>query len=327
MERGPTQHAPRLLALVASVALVCGVILAGCGVTASAGGSGQPGASGTPVAYDAHAGKILVQLFPSPGFIFPPVNGVPSWTLYGDGTLVFASGASTGGSKPLLEAKLTTAQIQHILDVVVNQNQFFASNKPSYGRAMPDTGATLLIVNAASQSKTVALYGDAGSQPDTQTKNVFAIESFLQGYHPANTQPYTPEGVAVLVYPASSGQNTLPVRAWPDPAVNLTQVELAECPFLQNEKMCPQRNVGATGILPIYGSSGTSLLSQLGAQSLVSQNGATYLVVIWPLMPDVPPPSAHPTSAPYPVPVIRVAASAQIHEWPLMTKNGVPVGA
>lgn len=315
-----------ILAALACLALVGAAILAGCGVEASAGGSGQP------VAYDAHPGSILVQLFPSPGFIYPSVNGVPTWTLYGDGTLVFVSGASD--SPKLSEARLTLDQVQHILDVVVNQNAFFASDKPSYGHIIPDTGATLLTVNANGQSKTVEVYGGPGtpsypgSHTDTQTQHIFAIEGFLQSYHPATAQPYVPEGVAVAVYPsANTGQSSL-VRPWPNPTVDLAQVAVAECPFLQPGNHCPAIVNSQAGILPIYGPSGTSLLSQLGAASHVMQNGATYLVVVWPLMPDVPPPNAHPTSSgAMATPHIRVAFGGQIHEWPLMSDNGVPTGA
>ena len=313
----------RVLAALACCSVACVSILAGCGVTAS---GGQPGPSGTPVAYDAHAGHILVQLFPSPGFIFPPVNGVPSWTLYGDGTVVFAGGGPIGGgSRSLLSAKLATDQVQHILDVVVRQYNFFASDKGAYGHMIPDTGSTLLTVNAENQSKTVGISGNEGSQPDAQTKNIFAIESFLQGYHLANAQPYAPQGVAVLVYPSSDTSQAAAVRPWPYPTVDLSRVEATECPYLQPGAVCSQHAVGQTGILPIYGTSGTNLLSQLGSEGPVAQNGSTYLVMIWPLMPDVPPPNAHPTS--HAAPVIRVASSGQIREWPLLSMSGVPIGA
>lgn len=320
-------HRARLLAILVSLLGACLAVLAACGTTVSAGGSGQPGASGTPVAYDAHPGQILVQLFPSPGFIFPQVNGVPSWTLYGDGTLVFANGADANGAKRLFEAKLTPDQVQQILNTVVNQNAFFASDKQTYGRMVPDTGSTLLTVNAQGRSKTVTLYGGEGSQPDTQTKHVFAIETYLQGYHPANIQPYTPQGVALLVYPASEAQNTLAVGNWPYSTIDLAQTEAEECPYLQANANCPQHMTGQSGILPIYGPSGTNLLRQLGPQAPVAQNGVTYLVVIWPLMPDVPPPNIHPTSSVNPPPHIRVASGGQIQEWPLMNMNGVPTGA
>src|SRR5579859_448414 len=314
-----------ILAALAGVSLAAVMVLAGCGVTAGAGGTGQPGSSGASVAYDAHPSSILAQLFPSPGFIFPSVNGVPSWTLYGDGTLVFASGTSATASTMLLQAKLSTDQVQHILDVVVSQHAFFASDKPSYGHVVPDVGTTLLTVNAAGQSKTISLYGEEGSQLDAQTKNVFAIERFLQGYHPANAQAFTPRGVAVLVYPATGAWQTLPVRAWPYSTVDLAQVAAAECPYLQPGASCAPSS--ARGILPVYGTSGTSLLAQLGSRAQVAQNGSTYLVLIWPLMPDVPPPNMHPAASAIPAPHIRVVSGGHISEWPLMSGNGMPVGA
>lgn len=305
---------------LACLALGCAAILAGCGASPGVGGTGQS------VTYDAHPGHILAQLFPSPGFIYPSVNGIPSWTLYGDGTLIVASGPLGAGQQTLREARLTADQVQQILAVVVYQYSFFASTQPSYGRRIPDTGGTLLTVNADNHSKTVTLYGDAGPQPDTQTQNVFAIERYLLGYHAANAQPYVPQGVAVLVYPAQGASTDAFVRPWPYPTVELARVEAAECPYLQPGASCPPIS-GQSGILPVYGASGVDLLRQLGPRGLVSQGGADYLVVIWPLMPDVPPPNAHPTSGAGSTPSIRVAMSGQIHQWPLLSMNGVPTGA
>lgn len=307
-------------AALACLALGCAAALAGCGAAAGAGGTGQP------VIYDAHPSHILAQLFPSPGFIYPPVNGIPSWTLYGDGMLVYTSGPLGASQRTLLQARLAPDQVQQILDVVVRQYSFFASMQPVYGRRIPDTGSTLLTVSANNQSKTVTLYGDAGPQPDTQTQNIFAIERYLLGYHPANAQPYAPQGVAVLVYPARGDAGSAAVRPWPYPTVELARVEAAECPYLQPGTSCSPVS-GPSGILPVYGVSGVDLLRQPGQQGTVSQGAATYFVVIWPLMPDVPPLNAHPTSGALPAPSIRVAMGGQIHQWPLISMNGVPTGA
>lgn len=317
MQHKRSQRA-RLVAALASTLAACAAVLAGCGITTS--GSSQSGGSGAPVAYDAHANQILVQVFPSPGFVNPPVNGVPTWTLYGDGTLIFADGFANGAPK-LMETKLTTAQVQHILDVVVNQNAFFASDKPTYGHMMPDTGSIVLTVNANGQSKTVAIYGNTGSSSDTQTQHIFAIESFLNGYHPANAQPYMPHSVAVVVYPGTgSGQ------PWPEPSVDLAATESAECPYLQPKPACHVPVDGPAGIKAIYGPIGTNLLTQPGPQTTVTQNGSTYLVLVWPLMPEVPPVTAHPIGGNAGAPSIRVAYANQIHQWPLMSLNGVPTG-
>jgi len=316
-----------ILATLVCLALACAAILSGCGVTASAGGSSQP------IPYDTHPGSILVQLFPSPGFIYPSVNGVPTWTLYGDGTLVFMSGASTSASDSakLLEAKLSPDQVQHILDVVVNQNTFFASDKPTYGHMIPDSGATLLTVNANGQSKTVGVYGGPGtpsypsSHADTQTQHIFAIEGFLESYRPTTAQPYTPHSVAVVVYPASGSAH--PTSTWPDSSVDLAATEAAECPYLQPKPACHTSVDGPLGIKTVRGPIGTSLLTQPGPQATVTQNGSAYLVLVWPLLPDVPPVTTHPVGGNPGTASIRVAYGNQIHEWPLMSENGVPTGA
>ena len=322
MQRKRSRQASLVVAL-ASVLAACMAILAGCGITTTSGSSGQSGGAGAPVSYDAHHNQILIQLFPSPGFIYPPVNGMPTWTLYGDGTLIFANGFANGTPK-LMETKLATDQVQHILNVVVNQNTFFASDKPSYGRMMPDTGSILLTVNANGQSKAVAIYGSTGSPSDTQTQHIFAIESFLNGYHPTNTQPYMPHSVAVVVYPVNGpAQSAIP---WPDSSLDLAATEAAECPYLQPKPACRTPVDGPLGIKAVQGPIGTTLLTQPGPQATVTQNSSTYLVLVWPLMPDIPPVTAHPIGGKPGAPAIRVAYGNQIHQWPLMSLNGVPVG-
>lgn len=328
MHRERLQRTPLLVAL-ASFLAACVVILGGCGITSSTGTSGQTGGTGAPVAYDAHANSILVQLFSSPGFIYPSVNGVPTWTLYGNGTLIFANGFANGAPK-LMQAKLAADQMQHILDVVVNQNTFFASDKPLYGHMIPDTGATLLTVNAQGKSKTVGVYGGpgtpgyAGSQADTQTQHIFAIKGFLDGYHPADAQPYMAHGVAVVVYPVNGpAQSATP---WPDSSVDLAATEAAECPYLQPKPACHTPVDGPVGIKAIQGPIGTTLLTQPGPQATVTQNGSTYLVLVWPLLPDVPPLITHPAGGNLGTASLRVAYGNQIHEWPLMSPNGVPTG-
>src|SRR5207302_5706489 len=120
------------------------------------------------------------------------------WTLYGDGTLLFEPG--DGKQFGLQQAKLSPAEVNHILDVIVKQNAFFASSQSFYGQPNADEGSTDLLVDTNGQHKEVTL-DDLIPQgtPDLQTQHVFAIEHFLQGYHPANAQPYVPTGVAIFI--------------------------------------------------------------------------------------------------------------------------------
>src|SRR5437764_1630146 len=179
------------------------LFLVGCGTNSPTGN--RTGGSGSPISYNTGAGHILVQLFRSPGFIFPPINGVPDWTLYGDGTLIMKSNTGTGPGSQLLVAHLSTSEVQHILDVVVNQNAFFASTQSSYGRVMADTGSLLLTVDANGHHKEVRLFAEPTSSEDEQTQHVFAIRHFLLSYSPASPQPYVPSGVVLLVAQERTG--------------------------------------------------------------------------------------------------------------------------
>lgn len=259
-------------ALIALTALL--LLCAGCGGTAS----NTPTA---PVSYDKSAGHIIVRLFNSPGLIYPSVNGVPAWTLYGDGTLIFKPLTS----QVLLQAQLSPTEVQHILDVVVNQNAFFDSTHQTYGRLIPDVGPTLLSVNANSQHKEVKLFATPTTSENTETQHIFAIRDFLLGYHPATEQPYAPPGVVLLALLQTTGLGT--ATPWPYADISLAQVAAYECSLLRSNTttVCSSNT---TGVYPVYGSRGVTLLTQWrsGTYSLVSQSGKLYRIIVWPLLPE-----------------------------------------
>ncbi|HZR39365.1 MAG TPA: hypothetical protein VFB12_04570 [Ktedonobacteraceae bacterium] len=254
------------------------LMLAGCGLFGT--GSTPAGATAVPaIAFDKQQGHVLIQLFRVPGNIYPPINGVPDWTLYGDGTLIFKS---NNGS--LQQARLSASDIQHILDVVVQENTFFASNQALYGRMFADMGSLLLTVNANGQHKTVRLFAEPDSTADEQTQHVFAIKNFLLNYHPASVQAYSPPGAVLLVIPRQTGD----APVWPYNDIQLAQIAAQECPYLPFGGREPCTNSGSTGLYPVYGQRGLELLTRwpLGTIGSVSQSGQDYQVIIWPLMPD-----------------------------------------
>jgi hypothetical protein len=261
------------------------LLLVGCGTNSP---TGTPtGGSGSPISYNTGAGHILVQLFRSPGFIFPPINGVPDWTLYGDGTLIMKSNTGTGPGSQLLVAHLSTSEVQHILDVVVNQNAFFASTQSSYGRIMPDTGSQLLTVDANGQHKEVHLFAEPTSSEDEQTQHVFAIRHFLLSYNHASTQPYVPPGVVLLVAQERTGSTG--GWLWTDNDIALDQVAAEECSYLRfGANACSPATNGKAGLFPVYGNRGVQMWQRWQSSSYVrvSQHGQSYQVIVWPLLPD-----------------------------------------
>ena len=263
------------------------LLLVGCGTNPSPGPT--TGGSGTPISYNNGAGHILVQLFRSPGFVYPPISGVPDWTLYGDGTLIMKSKAGAGTGPQLLVAHLSPSEVQHILDVIVNQNAFFASTQSSYGHIIPDAGSLLLTVDANGQHKEVRLFGDPTSptSADEQTQHVFAIKRFLLSYSPASTQPYVPPGVVLLVAQERAGSTG--GWLWSDNDIALDQVAAEECTYLRfGTNACSPATNGKSGLFPVYGQRGVQMWQQWQSSSSVrvSQHGQSYQVTVWPLLPD-----------------------------------------
>jgi hypothetical protein len=203
-----------------------------------------------------------------PGFIYPSINGVPEWTLYADGLLVF----KTGNSSDLVQAHLSPANVHSILNVILYQDNFFASTRDFYGHLIPDTGSLLLNIDVNGQHKQVRLYGKPTTPADVQTRHVFAIKSFLFNYRPAATQPYIPPGIALIAIPQNGGNTAV-----------------QECPFLAlNASTCPSVNGSKAGILAILGSRGRALLQQAHTVFYirVKEQGKVYRLVTWPLLPD-----------------------------------------
>lgn len=250
--------------------LVFVFLLTGCG---SLGG-----ATGGPVSYTPGAGQVLIRLVDAAGNIAPSLNAVPEWELYGDGTLLYQSQGSS--SDKLLQAQLQPTDIAHILDVVVNQDSFFADTKSLYGKMIPDLGHLVLTVNAAKQQKTVSLFEEEGVPSEDQ--HMFSVLHFLQSSQPASSHPYTAPGAVVLVLPYSAGSTPSAVQ-WPYPDISLQQVAAQE-----HQTLSGSQGSGAGGYFPIYGKRGVDLLNMFesGGSSLASQEGETYVVLVWPLLPD-----------------------------------------
>lgn len=259
--------------ILASLALI--FLFTGCGSAV--------GATHGPVSYTQGTGQILIRLIDAPGNIFPSVRATPQWELYGDGTLIYQSPATS--TDTLLQARLPFPDITHILDVVVNQDSFFADKKSLYGKLMPDVGKLVLTVNANQQQKTVSLFEEEGAPPEDQ--HMFSILHFLQSYQPASSYPYAAPGAVVLVRPYPGV--TTHVAQWPYPDISLQQVAAQECKTLYpNGQGSCKASSDPTGYFPIYGKRGTDLLSLLEHQQIwyMSQEGQTSAVLAWPLLPE-----------------------------------------
>ncbi len=229
------------------------------------------------------AAHIVVQLFQVPGFIYPSVNGVPEWTLYADGLLIFKA----SNSSDLMQVRLSPDKMRSILNVIVRQNSFFASTHVAYGRPMPDVGSLLLNVDINGIHKQVRLFGEPPTFVDAQTRNIFAIKKFLNNYHPATAQPYISPGIALLAIPQNGDSTDVP--AWPYKDISLAQTAAQECPFLSPASTsCPSVSGVRAGVLAIFGPRAWALLQQQRTTfyAHVKEQGKLYRLVVWPLLPD-----------------------------------------
>jgi len=134
------------------------------------------------ISYNKASGHIIVQLAKLPELTRAEMHTVPVWTLYGDGTLIFR----TDPSDALWRAQLAPADIQHILDVILNQMKLFDYTRKQYG----NDNELLLTVDANGQQKKVVMVSELTNQTtsDIQTIHVFAIAQFLLAYQPAHSR-------------------------------------------------------------------------------------------------------------------------------------------
>ncbi len=263
------------------IVVVLALILLGSYLLKASNASAVEAATPRHPSPNQEAGHIIVQLFQVPGFVYPSINGVPEWTLYADGLLIFKAGKSSD----LMQTHLSSHQVNFILNVILQQNTFFASTHASYGRPIPDVGSLLLSVDINGMYKQVKLYGEPATSVDVQTRHIFAIKDFLHNYHPTTTQPYIPPGIALLAIPQNGDSTNVPT--WPYHDISLAQTTALECPFLSpNSTTCPSVNGSKTGVLAILGARGLALLQQAHNTLVVKEQGKLYRLVIWPLLPD-----------------------------------------
>jgi hypothetical protein len=262
--------------------------------------------------HQAQGDHPIVQLFQVPGFIYPSINGVPEWTLYANGLLIFKAG---NGSE-LIQAHLSPNNVRSLMNVIVHQNNFFASTRTSYGRPIPDVGSLLLSVDVNGQHKQIRLYGEPTTATDEQTRHVFAIKNFLFNYRPASTQPYIPPGIALIALPQDGNSSGVPT--WPYKDISLARIAAQECPFLSTgSNNCPSITGNKAGIVAILGQPSRALLQQTQNTfyTPVKEQGKIYRLLIWPLLPDAL--YTHQNG----VPTIEVAGASN-GTWPLIVDRG-----
>jgi hypothetical protein len=184
------------------------LILTACG---SAPVSYATGARDTVVRLSGTGGGML------PGRLYYYEGQFPPFTLFGDGTLVYAA---QGG---LYQAHLDDAAIQKLLQLAVNDAHFF--DLPDFvGPTCCDMPGSSLTISANGQTKTVSMSlldetTDANS-PERRLRRILdALTPLQTGHDPT----YTPAGAMLHAEPAI-GQPSPNAPAWPLKTVSLAAV-------------------------------------------------------------------------------------------------------
>jgi hypothetical protein len=187
--------------------LLGSLILAACG----AGPVSHPtGARDIVVRLSATGGGML------PGRLYYYEGQFPPFTLFGDGTLVYAAGG-------FYQAHLDEAAIQRLLTLAVNDVHFF-DLPDSVGPTCCDMPHSQLIISAGGQTKAVGMSlldekTDSNSPERRLQRLLDALTALQTGQDPA----YTPPG-ATLYAEIATGQPGPAAPAWPLTTVSLADV-------------------------------------------------------------------------------------------------------
>jgi hypothetical protein len=270
--------------------------------SASPGGSGGPGGSpgstaiptSTPVADGiAHltgATDVLLRLEQAGGFVRleASVTDAPSFTLYGDGTVIFRDPTvvppePVGGvsrSTPFQTVHLGEARVQALLGDAIGPGGLAVAIGPYMGKG-PDLPTTTFTISAEGETKSVSVIG---LSPDVHPQDAAIVGSLARladrlaafGSNVAGEQPFVPtayRGTLIAV-----DQPFGPVVAWPWATITPDDFDPGENELFLTRTMTPA-DVAALGIPGAEG-------GILGVALQAPGKGKIYTFALRPLLPD-----------------------------------------
>jgi hypothetical protein len=288
-------------ALVLSIAACTG---GGAGASPAGSSDGSLSPTETPIdsptfgAIDHPTGAtdVVLRFEEGGGFVMPAflATQAPSFTLYGDGTVVFRNQrldplepiGSVFPNRPFLTARLTDEQVQDLLASALGEFGLGVA-RPNYPNDMvADAGTAVFTVNAGGLRKTVSIYAlglEVEGVPDAAARVGFAklaerLENIDSG-GVFETAEYTPERYRGVLL---EGQPGVPdAKAWPWP-------DIAPGDFISNAdpnafqiptRIMSTAEVEVLGIEPFEG--GFQNLTLIGPD-----DGKVYSFSLRPLLPD-----------------------------------------
>jgi hypothetical protein len=180
-----------------------------------------------PIAHPTGAAQLVIRTSSGGGFVAPQASlgAVPSFTLYGDGTIVIPGVvpqiAPGPASKPLLRRHIGERQVQALLRAA-KQAGLLAAGTIDYGDmgsvGVSDAPTTTLILHAAGRRIIREAYalGITGRTTPGQSKARSVLARFIATLpHGLAGARYVPRAVAVFVTPFSQGQPGNGTITWP----------------------------------------------------------------------------------------------------------------
>lgn len=286
-------------ALPASAAAVLIATLVACSATAgpaaTSGATTNPTTVPTPsptapVGLDHPTGAkdVVLRFEESGGFVPIEYNATyaPSFTLYGDGTLVFKdpyapapdANDNVVRAVPFMVARLDEASVQALLEEALGPGGLAIAQGP-YTCNCADIPTSTFTIVIGGKTKQVSVTGLSPDMHDQNKQIVAALAAFaerLRGFADVlgNEQGYVPAAYRGILIEAE--QPAGPVVAWPWP--NLTPDDFAggENEFFRTRDMTPAE-VDSLGIKDVTG-------GILGVS--VGSGGKVYTFSLRPLLPD-----------------------------------------
>lgn len=294
----------RPLTTISLVVLIAACQAGGATVAPSPPGGGSESPTETPVespdfgAIDHPTGPtdVVLRFEEGGGFVMPDflATQAPSFTLYGDGTIVFRNQlldplepvGSVFPLHPFRTAKLSEDQVQDLLTAALGEYGLGVARPDYPNDLVADAGTAVFTVNAGGLKKTVSIYAlglEGEGVPDAAARTGFArLAERLQNIDAGGvfeTTEYSPEayrGILLEGQPGAPG-----ARAWP-------WADIAPSDFVSNgdpnafqlpvRTMSPEE-VEALGIEPFSG--GFQGLNLFGPD-----DGKVYSFSLRPLLPD-----------------------------------------
>jgi hypothetical protein len=254
---------------------------------------GPAQAAASPIAHPRGADAIVIRVSTGGGFVAPSamLGSVPSFTLYGDGTVIVPRVVRQvypgAAMPPLLQVRLPEARVQAVL-VRARRAGLLAPRAIDYGNmgavGVSDAPTTTVRLDAAGRGVVRAAYAlgitaGHGRMTAAQMQARLALTRFLDGLpRVRGGTPYVPHAIAVFVGryngQAAPGRNTV---TWPLP------VELAGTP--------PPNGVGYR-CLVVRGTAARTLRTTLKRANQDTRwvvrgaPAAAYGLILRPLLPD-----------------------------------------